>query len=136
MTDDREPVSAAEVHRRLVEAYGDVLAGRLDEALELIDPDVVDHRGGIFGDYHGREAWRRTWESVAENGFRNVSVTIEQNASDGEMSVNRYISRGVHRATGRHYEILTIDMVRVREGRVVEHWTLRDVDAMRNQLTR
>lgn len=73
---------------------------------------------------------------MAENGFRNVSVTIEQNASDGEMSVNRYISRGVHRATGRHYEILTIDMVRVREGRVVEHWTLRDVDAMRNQLTR
>ena len=48
--------------------------------------------------------------------------------------MNRYTSRGTHTATGRTYEILTIDMVRVRNGQIVEHWALRDQAAMDLQL--
>jgi ketosteroid isomerase-like protein len=130
-------VSAATVHRRLVEMYPEFLAtGRFDEALELIDPDVVDHRGGDQGDHHGKEAWRRKWEWMAsgETGFHDVSVTIEQNVEAGETSVNRYTSRGTHTASGRRYEVLGMDMVRVRNGRVVEHWALRDSSAINHQL--
>jgi hypothetical protein len=28
-----------------------------------------------------------------------------------------------------------MDMIKVREGRVIEHWALRDTDALRSQLT-
>jgi ketosteroid isomerase-like protein len=128
--------SAAEVHRRLVESYPEVLAGRLEGPLELIDPDVVDHRGGTQGDHRGRDAWRRKWERAATggDGFHDVSVTLEQNVESGDTSVNRYTSRGTHTATGRRYEVVGIDMVRVRDGRLVEHWAVRDSTAVRHQL--
>jgi predicted ester cyclase len=126
--------SAAEVHRRVVEMYEEVLAGRMEEALTLIDPDVIDHRGGSSGDHHGIEAWRHKWEGLGGYGFHDVSVTIEQNVSAGDTSVNRYTSRGTHTATGRRYEVLGMDMVRVRNGRIVEHWAVRDSDAVRHQL--
>jgi predicted ester cyclase len=124
----------AEVHRRLVERYEDILAGRLDDALALIDPDVIDHRGGLEGDHRGIDAWRRKWERTGSSEFHDVSVTIEQNVESGDTSVNRYTSRGTHTTTGRRYEVLSMDMVRVRNGRIVEHWALRDQVAMAHQL--
>lgn len=124
-----------EIHRRVVESYGQILEGQVDEALELIDPEVVDHRGGTQGDHRGRDAWRQKWERMsAGSAFRDVSVTIDQNVVCGDTSVNRYTSRGTHTDTGRRYEVLSMDMVRVRNGRIVEHWALRDADAMRSQL--
>src|SRR3569833_942756 len=127
--------SAGEIHRRVVEMYDEVLAGRMDEALALIDPDIVDHRGGSSGDHHGIDAWRRKWEGFAEGGaFHDVSVTIEQNVVQDDTSVNRYATRGSHTASARSYAVLGMYMVRVRDGRIVEHWALRDADAIRHQL--
>ena len=121
-----------EVHRRIVEQF---LEGRFDDALALIDPEAIDHRGGTEGDHSGRDAWRQKWERAsAGSEFHDVSVTIEQNVVSGDTSVNRYTMRGTHTASGRRYEVLGMDMVVVRDGRIVEHWALLDTDAMRNQL--
>ncbi|HEX3790602.1 MAG TPA: ester cyclase [Pseudonocardiaceae bacterium] len=131
-TDHQGP---GEIHRRIVESYPQILHGRLDDALMLIDPDVVDHRGGARGDRPGRVAWRQKWEQmVADKTFRDVSMTIEQNVVAGDTSVNRYTLRGTHAASGRHYAVLGIDMVRVVDGRIVEHWALLDSTAMSEQL--
>jgi predicted ester cyclase len=131
-----QPTAAgpAEVHRRIVEAYDQVLAGRLDAALALIGPDVIDHRGGLDGDHHGLAAWRQKWERARRSGFHDVSARIEHNVEAGDTSVNRYTLAGTHTASGRRYEVLGLDMVRVRNGKVVEHWALLDSDAMRAQL--
>jgi ketosteroid isomerase-like protein len=126
---------APAVHRRILELYPAVVAGRgIDEALELIDPDVVDHRGGLDGDHHGRDAWRTKWEGLGSSGFHDLSATVEQNVAAGDTSVNRYTLRGTHTASGRTYEISGLDMIIVRNGRVVEHWALGDWDLMRHQL--
>ncbi|MEV0824155.1 ester cyclase [Nonomuraea rubra] len=130
-------MTAGEVHRRIVELYPQVLAtGRMDEALALVDPEVIDHRGGTDGDHHGLEAWREKWERAmsGETGFHNVSVEVERNVADGELSSNVYLSRGTHTATGRTYEVRGMDMIRVRDGRIVEHWAIRDAVALRHQL--
>ena len=110
-----------EVHARLVELW---TAGRFEEGLRHIDPDVVDHRGGTAGDHHGIDAWRAKWNQKSD-----VTVKIEQNVSDGEFSVNRYTS------SGPGYVVTSMDMVRVRDGRVVEHWALMDVTARAAQLS-
>jgi ketosteroid isomerase-like protein len=124
-----------EIHRRCVENYAQVLEGRLEDALKLIDPEVIDHRGGTQGDHRGREAWRQKWQQAsADSAFHDVSVTIEQNVVSGDTSVNRYAVQGTHTDSGRRYDVVGLDMVRVRDGRIVEHWALLDADAMRDQL--
>jgi ketosteroid isomerase-like protein len=132
------PDSPAEVHRRLVDLYPELVAtGQLDAGLALIDPDVIDHRGGTQGDHRGRAAWRQKWERLAagSNGYTGLSVTIEQNVAAGDTSVNRYTSRGTDAATGRRYAVTSMDMVRVRDGRVIEHWAVMDATAIRHQLS-
>lgn len=120
-----------DVHRRIVEAGN---AGRRDEGLALIDPDVLDHRGGSSGDHRGIDAWREKWEHLYD-GLQDVSATIEHNVEAGDTSVNRYTLRATHTASGRSYEIQGLDMIRVRNGKLVEHWALADLAAMHHQLS-
>jgi hypothetical protein len=90
------PESAAAVHRRIVELSG---AGRQAEALALIDPDAIDHRGGTLGDQIGAAAWKDKWEHMYD-GLRDVSVTVEQNVASGDISTNRYTLRRHRRRLG------------------------------------
>jgi predicted ester cyclase len=122
--------SAAEVHRLIVELVG---TGRRAEALTLIDHDVIDHRGGKSGDHRGLAAWKEKWEHMYD-GLKDVSVTIEHNVASGGFSANRYTLRGAHAASGRSYQVTGLDMIRVREGKLVEHWALVDSAAMQHQL--
>ncbi|MFC7381535.1 ester cyclase [Sphaerisporangium rhizosphaerae] len=124
-------VSAAEVHRRIIELGG---AGRMEEALALIHPEVIDHRGGTSGDHHGLDAWKDKWEHM-HDGFQDVSVTVEHNVASGDFSVNRYTLRGTHSASGRRYEVTGLDMIRVQNGKLAEHWALADLAAMGRQLS-
>lgn len=130
-------MDAAEVHQALV-GLTPFTAESVAEGLRYIDPDVVDHRGGTFGDHHGIDAWRDKWEMMARGeffaDFRDVAVRVEQNVSDGEISVNRYTSSGTQISTGRRYAVTSMDMIRVQDGRVVEHWALQDVTAKAAQL--
>lgn len=122
--------SAAEVHQRIVELWG---AGRQAEALTLIAPEAIDHRGGTSGDHIGPAAWKDKWDHM-HGGLRDVSLTIEHNVACGDFSVNRYTFRGTHTVSGRRVEVTGIDMVRVSDGRLAEHWALLDSAAMRHQL--
>jgi predicted ester cyclase len=122
--------SAAEVHRRVIELWG---AGREAAALLLVAPDAVDHRGGALGDQVGRDAWRDKWRHMHDD-LADVSLTIEQNVASGDFSVNRYTFRGTHTASGRPVEIVGMDMVRVHDGMLAEHWSLLDSAALRHQL--
>jgi len=120
-----EDTGASEVHRRIIELFN---AGHHAEALTLIDPHAIDHRGGASGDHEGVDAWWDKWENMPE-----VSLTVEQNVSDGPFSVNRYRIRGTDTTSGRHYEVVGIDMVRVRAGKIVEHWALLDSAGIQHQ---
>jgi predicted ester cyclase len=117
--------TAAEVHRRIIELFGE---GRHAEALALVDPHAIDHRGGAWGDHEGVDAWRRKWATMPD-----VSLTIEQHVAEGQFSVHRYRISGTDPASGRPYEVVGIDMVTVRDGRIVEHWALLDSAAIRHQ---
>jgi len=126
----RPAASTAEVHRRIVELWG---AGQQAEALTLIADDVVDHRGGTSGDHIGAAAWKDKWDHMHDD-MRDVSLTIEHNVTAGDFSVNRYTFRGTHTLSGRRVEVTGIDMVRVRDGKLAEHWALLDAAALRHQL--
>lgn len=122
--------SAAEVHRRIVGLWA---AGQQADALALIAPDVIDHRGGSSGDYIGRAAWKDKWDHMHDD-LRDVTLTIDHNVTSGDFSVNRYTFRGIHTASGRRVEVTGIDMIRVCDGKLAEHWALLDSAALRHQL--
>ena len=122
-------LSPSEIHRKLVEL---VLAGRLEEAIQIIAPNAIDHLGGRVGDRPGRAAWLEKWKTMAIP----ETMSIEQNVATGEYSVNRYRICGRDPRSGRPYETIGMDMVRIRNGQVVEHWAFMDGEAVRASIER
>jgi len=114
MTDHLTP---AEVLSRLTEAYN---AGDFDAGMALIHPEAIDHAapGGPSSDL---AAWRGRWEA-ARAAAPDLTVDVEQVLVDGDMVARRLRSHG-HR-DGRAVELRGMDMVRVRDGKLVEHWAV------------
>ncbi|NUS08759.1 MAG: SnoaL-like domain-containing protein [Nonomuraea sp.] len=99
----------------------------LDESLRHIAPDSLDQGSRV-----SREDWRRKWEHMRA-GCPDMEVTTEHSVENGEWVANRYTIRGTHTGdffgqppTGERFEIRGMDMVRVRDGRLVEHWAFAE----------
>jgi predicted ester cyclase len=127
-----DSVSGA-LHTRMLALWPDVLAGNPDEALALISADVVDHRGGKDGTIVGIDAWRKKWEMSAKF-FSNFQMIVEQQITQGELSTHRYSVRS-KTASGEPFQVMGMDMIRVVDGKLVEHWALLDVTALQARMT-
>jgi predicted ester cyclase len=75
-----------------------------------------------------REDWRRKWESMRD-ASPDLEIVTEQSVAEGEWIAHRYLLRGTHAGdffgqppTGAPFEARGLDMVRVRDGQLVEHW--------------
>jgi predicted ester cyclase len=117
------------VVRRFVDEY----QTRADEQAfaELLHPDVLDHSRppgiapGADGVHEQFDGFR-----AAFDGFR--AEILDQIAEDDKV-VTRKVFRGRHSGsfhgiepTGAEIEIHVIDIVRVQNGRIVEHWNCVD----------
>ena len=134
MADHR--TAPVDVVRGVIDALN---AGDLDGALAHISPDAVNHAAPP-GTAPGLAGWRQTWEGLRA-AFPDLRFTIEQSIQSGDAVANRYTMRGTHAGefmgtpgTGHSFEVLTLDIIRVRDGKVVEHWALSDQLAMSAQL--
>lgn len=102
-------------------------AGDFDAALRHIAPRSLDQ--GVESD---RAQWRRKWEAILA-GVPDFTVTALQCIENGEWVANRYRITGTHTGdffgrppTGERFEIAGMDMVRVVDGRLVEHWIVAE----------
>lgn len=128
--------SPADVIRRIIQAFN---KQDVDAGLELIHQDVIDHVAPP-GLPPGKEGWRQKWAQMF-GIFSDMHATIEHQVIDGDFISNRYTIRGTQTgsfaglpATGRRFEVLAIDMIRVRDGQIIEHWAVNDVMTMLAQL--
>lgn len=96
-----------------------VLAGEFDQALLLISPDAVDH-APLPGAPSGRDGWRQKWEAMGAQASE-VVISPEQRVADGDTIATRYTIRSA--ATGEPIGY-ALDMIRVADGLLVEHWAL------------
>jgi predicted ester cyclase len=98
---------------------------------ELLHPDVLDHSRppGIAS---GADGVRQQFDGfrAAFDGFR---AEILDQIAEGDKVVTRKVFRGSHSGsfngvepTGAEVEIHVIDIVRVQDGRIVEHWNCVD----------
>ena len=119
----------AEVVRRFVSEYQTADDERAFN--ELLHPDVIDHSRPT-GIAPGVRGVRQQFEGfrAAFAGFR---ATILDQVAEADKVVTRKVFRGVHSGsfqgiepTGAEVEIHVIDIVRVRNDQIVEHWNCVD----------
>ena len=105
--------------------------GRLEVFDELLAEDVVDRSGpspsrGV-GTFKARAAAVRA-------AFADIDVAVDDLLVDGDAIAWRWTLTGTHvgafagmAPTGRRIPLRGVNFQRLRQGRVVEHWTLVDV---------
>jgi predicted ester cyclase len=115
---------AAAVVRAIIAARED---SDLETGLDFIATESLDQ-----GQWVGHEDWRRKWEYMRA-GCPDMEVITEHSVENGEWVANRYTIRGTHTGdffgqppTGERFEIRGMDMVRVHDGRLVEHWAFAE----------
>ena len=118
-----------DVIRRFVDEYQ--TAGDERAFAELLDPDVIDHSRPP-GIAPGAEGVRQQFDGFRA-AFPDFRAEILDLVAEGDKVVTRKVFHGTHRGpfqgiepTGREVEIGVIDIVRIRDGRIVEHWNCVD----------
>jgi predicted ester cyclase len=124
-----------QVLRRIVlDAFG---AGDRDVLDELVAERVIEHQYGLPGD---REGLKRAIAGL-RRAFPDLSYDVIATTYDGEKVWGHFRARGTNlgsfhgrEPTGFQMEIDVIDVVRVVDGRLVEHWGVPDRFALLDQL--
>jgi predicted ester cyclase len=126
---DPRRMQPKDVVRRFVDEYQ---TGADERAFqELLDPEVVDHSRPP-GVAPGAPGVRQQFDGFRA-AFPDFRATILDQVAEGDKVVTRKVFTGTHEgafdgleATGRQVEIHVIDIVRVADGRIVEHWNCVD----------
>ncbi len=124
--------------RRFVEEFQ--MRGDVAVCAELVAPDVVDHsappgippgRAGVVALFDG-----------FRTAFAELRIEIHDMLAEGDQVVSRKTVHAKHvgdfmgmPATGRTVAFAVIDIVRIADGRIVEHWSVTDQLGLLQQLS-
>lgn len=123
--------------RRLVEEAQE--AGKMHAIDELISPDFVDHSAwpGIPAN---REGVRQVF-GMFHAALANLQVIIHDQIAEADRVVTRKTLRGTHQGvllgappTGNVMRIEVIDILRLKDGQITDHWNLVDQHGLLQQL--
>jgi steroid delta-isomerase-like uncharacterized protein len=118
------------------EAFRQGNTGVIDE---LVSPDFVEHNPmpGFGGN---REGFKQMVAGLHQ-AFPDFDTQVQDQIADGDKVVERWTAGGTQEgdfmgipATGKHIEIEGMDISRIEDGKIVEHWTQMDAMAMMQQL--
>lgn len=114
------------VRRLIDEGFNE---GNLDVVDELVAPGCVEHQRGLKPGAEGAKETIRT----LRRWFSDFQLTIEDFAVDGDKVWIRNVARGTntgsvmgHPPTGIRMQTDVYDLVRVENGKIVEHWGIPD----------
>ncbi len=139
-------MNATEDNKRVVANFVEVCQNRHDLAAadDIFHPDFVNH--------YAPEARRLPAGSTPGFAFQqfygmilqalpDARVDIDEQLAERDLVATRKTLRGTHRgeiwnlpATGNHVELEFIDIFRVKDGKLIEHWTSMDMASLRNQM--
>jgi predicted ester cyclase len=103
---------------------------------ELCAPDLIEHQFGMAGT--GDDARTQVKKAIGQvhAAIPDLTFAIEDWAENGDALWGRVRVTGTHTGpffgppTGRPVDITVIDVIRVVDGRIVEHWGVPDRFAM------
>jgi predicted ester cyclase len=111
--------------------------GKLESLADIVAPDLIEHQRGADP---GSDGLRALIRGLREP-FPDLHLEIEATATAGDTVWARIRARGTNTgtlwgrpATGAAMDITVIDVARVVDGRLVEHWGVADRLGMLQQL--
>jgi steroid delta-isomerase-like uncharacterized protein len=125
---------------RLYEAIGEVFrTGNVDRLDDLLAPDMVDH-SAASGPVIGREPGKQLISTYAQ-AFPNTQLTVELMVAEDD-KVAAFVSyRGTNSGefqgrppTGKTVHVTGMDIMRYRNGQVIELWSQFDDLGLLQQL--
>ncbi len=125
----------ATVRRYYLEVFNQKKESLLEE---LAVPDYVEHNP--FPGHGQGLAGLRQRVGMLQSAFR-ADFTIEDMIAEGDKIVVRWTNHVVHHgtffgipATGKPVTVSGIDIIRMRDGRMAEHWDVVDILSVLQQL--
>jgi steroid delta-isomerase-like uncharacterized protein len=131
---------SAEQNKAVVRRFIDevISGGNVDLIDELVAPDYVYHGPGM--EVPGPEGLKQVF-TMLRTAFPDWSESVEELIAEGDRVVFRVTGRGTHRGdfmgvppTGKAVTMPGIDIVRIVDGRLAEHWAQFDQIGMMRQL--
>ena len=112
--------------------YEIIATGNLDLAEEIVDPDAPDNERPSLTEEHAQPRLIETFREFAADAhaaFPDMQITVEDMITEGDRVAARVSMRGTHQgefqgiaATGRRVQVRAMDMFRIADGKIVEHW--------------
>ena len=138
---------SAEDNKQVVARFVDVCQNQhnLGFADEIFHPDFANHYAPegqpIAEDRNRPAAGFQTFYGQLLDGFPDATMEIDEQLAERDLVATRKTFRGTHRgelwghpASGNVVEWEFIDIFRVKDGRLIEHWTSMDIAALRKQM--
>lgn len=105
----------------------------------LFATDYVDHTP--FGDFPPNRDGTRTIYQTFRKAFPDWRATIHRQVAEGDLVTTHKTYHGTHRGeifgvapTGRETTFAVIDIMRVRNGQITDHWGVGDGAGLMRQL--
>ncbi len=102
--------------------------GNMDSFKQLVADDVHNHAAPT-GAPAGPESFIYFLNHVLRAGFPDIRVEILEQVAEGDLVTSRKVITGTHMGemlgiapTHKKVEIKVIDIIRLRDGKYVEHW--------------
>ena len=113
----------------------------LDAVDDLFSPDCKDHSGALPPGIPNNPAGFKQFFGMLNTAFPDIQATIHGQVAEGDKVVTRKTFTGTHLgdfmgipATGKPVAFGVIDIMRVVDGKITDHWGIADQMGLMQQL--
>lgn len=129
----------SEENKALAHRWNLIFEGDFAIAEDIIADDCVYHDGPP--DLLPGPEGVKEWAIMFRSGFIDLRITEEEFIAEGDKVVGRFVAQGTHqgefmgvRATGNSVTISGINIMRIADGKIVEHWVNYDALGLMQQI--
>ena len=114
--------------------------GKLEVYDEVVSPEFHNHTAHDGRD-SGPEGARFFFTQILRPAFPDLEVTIHDQVAEGDQVVTRKSYSATHQgefmgvpATGKKISFAVIDIIKLRDGKYIEHWASADMFGLMQQI--
>lgn len=121
--------------------YEEVLAGgNLALIDEFVLDDIQDHEDPMPGQPPGKDGVK-FYTNAIRTAFPDLTVKLDPAIADGGLEAAHVVLSGTHKgeflgipASGKSVEFSSVDIIRIEDGKVAEHWGSSDTLSLMQQI--